>query len=83
MEKKIKVILEPLEDLELKLERSRDGLEPSEDSERELLSLDNVIRQRELFKSFLEKVVEETEVGDLTWQTRDEAKELLKLFNCG
>ncbi len=40
----------------------------------------DVCQQRELFKSFLEKVVEETEVGDLTWQTRDEAKELLKLF---
>jgi len=49
----------------------------------EQLLLHNVSQQRELFKSFLEKVVEETEVGDLTWQTRDEAKELLKLFNCG
>ena len=47
------------------------------------LRLHNVSQQLELFKSFLEKVVEETEVGDLTWQTRDEAKELLKLFNCG
>jgi len=48
-----------------------------------LFDLYNVSQQRELFKSFLEKVVEETEVGDLTWQTRDEAKKLLKLFNCG
>jgi predicted nucleic acid-binding protein len=45
-------------------------------------SIPDVIQQRELFKSFLEKVVEETEVGDLTWQTRDEAKKLTKLFNC-
>ena len=49
----------------------------------EQLRIAVVGQQRELFKSFLEKVVEETEVGDLTWQTRDEAKELLKLFNCG
>ena len=46
-------------------------------------SIPDVSQQSELFKSFLEKVVEETEVGDLTWQTRDEAKEILKLFNCG
>lgn len=49
----------------------------------EQLRLCIVSQQRELFKSFLEKVVEETEVVDLTWQTREEAKELLKLFNCG
>ena len=47
------------------------------------LLLHGVSQQRELFKSFLQKVVQETEVGDLTWQTRDEAKELLKLLNCG
>jgi len=49
----------------------------------EQLTLTDVSQQRELFKSFLQKVVQETEVGDLTWQTRDEAKELLKLLNCG
>lgn len=52
-------------------------------NELEQLALHNVSQQRKLFKSFLEKVVKETEVGDLTWQTRDEAKELLKIFNCG
>jgi hypothetical protein len=41
-------------------------------------------QQRELFKSFLEKVNKDIEYGgDLTWQTREEAKELLKLLNCG
>jgi len=48
-----------------------------------LFSLHFVSQRSELFKSFLQKVVQETEVGDLTWQTRDEAKELLKLLNCG
>ena len=43
-------------------------------------SIPDVSQQSELFKSFLEKVVEETYSGDLTWQTREEAKELLKLF---
>ena len=47
------------------------------------LTLTDVSQRSELFKSFLQKVVQETEVGDLTWQTRDEAKELLKLLNCG
>jgi hypothetical protein len=48
-----------------------------------LLLLD-VSQERELFKSFLEKVVEEIEMncGDLPWELQDEAKELLKLFNC-
>ena len=46
--------------------------------------LSDVSQQRELFKSFLEKVNRDIEYGgDLTWQTRDEAKELLKLLNCG
>ena len=50
----------------------------------ELLNLHSVSQQRELFKSFLEKVNRDIEYGgDLTWQTRDEAKELLKLLNCG
>ena len=44
------------------------------------LTLTDVSQQRELFKGFLEKVVEETYSGDLTWQTREEAKDLLKLF---
>lgn len=47
------------------------------------LNLTDVSQRSELFKSFLQKVVQETDVGDLTWQTRDEAKELLKLLNCG
>ena len=50
---------------------------------KKLLDLFNVSQRSELFKGFLEKVVKETYTGDLTWQTRDEAKELLKLFNCG
>tara|TARA_R100000655_G_scaffold108166_1_gene159624 strand:+ start:38 stop:298 length:261 start_codon:yes stop_codon:yes gene_type:complete len=50
----------------------------------EQLRIAVVGQQRELFKSFLEKVNRDIEYGgDLTWQTRDEAKELLKLFNCG
>ena len=52
---------------------------------KQALSLHNVSQQRELFKSFLEKVVEEIEMncGDLSWELQDEAKELLKLLNCG
>ena len=45
-------------------------------------SIPDVSQQRELLKGFLEKVNRDIEYGgDLTWQTRDEAKELLKLFN--
>ena len=47
---------------------------------KEQLALHSVSQRSELFKGFLEKVVEETYSGDLTWQTREEAKELLKLF---
>ncbi len=48
-------------------------------------SIPDVSQQRELFKSFLEKVVEEIEMncGDLPWELQDEAKDLLKLLNCG
>ena len=48
-------------------------------------SIPDVSQQRELFKSFLKKVVEEIEMncGDLSWELQDEAKELLKLLNCG
>ena len=47
-----------------------------------LLGIGNVSQQSELLKGFLEKVNRDIEYGgDLTWQTRDEAKELLKLFN--
>ena len=54
-----------------------------DDFEKEL-NIPVVSQQRQLFKSFLEKVNRDIEYGgDLTWQTRDEAKELLKLLNCG
>jgi len=56
-------------------------IEP-EEAVNKLFDLFVVSQRSELFKSFLQKVVQETEVGDLTWQTRDEAKELLKLLNC-
>ena len=47
-----------------------------------LFGIGNVSQQSELLKGFLEKVNRDIEYGgDLTWQTRDEAKELLKLFN--
>ena len=39
-------------------------------------------KQITLFKSFLQKVVQETDVGDLTWQTRDEANDLVSTFFC-
>ena len=50
-----------------------------------LFNIPSVSQQSELFKSFLEKVVEEIEMncGDLPWELQDEAKELLKLLNCG
>ena len=51
-----------------------------EEMAKDILALFSVSQQSELFKGFLEKVVEETYSGDLTWQTREEAKELLKLF---
>jgi|21_taG_2_1085346.scaffolds.fasta_scaffold68607_3 hypothetical protein len=36
-----------------------------------------VLEALEKVNIFLQKVVEEIEVGDLSWQTRDEAKQLL------
>jgi len=60
-----------------------EGRKDNNEATIDILALCDVSQQRELFKSFLQKVVQETEVGDLTWQTRDEAKELLKLLNCG